>query len=101
MSLNRYEQLLFNYLESHDEEKRFWVARVLEIARRGGRREAQVLDLNRSLWEYFEERSRFESPFREIIIHEGSRSISMLNLSEYLLRMWAPPPPKKQARKKE
>ncbi len=98
MSLNRYEQMLFNYLESHSEEKRYWEARVLEIARRDGRRESQVLDLNRSLWEYFEERSRFESPFREIIIHEGDRKISMLNLSEYLLRMWAPPPKKRVKR---
>lgn len=91
MSLNRYEQMLMNYIECHAEEERFWKARVLEVSRRGVRREAQALELNGLLWEYFEERSRFESPFREIVIHEGDRKISMLNLSEYLLRMWAPP----------
>jgi len=90
MSLNRYERILMDYLENHAEEKRYWEARVLEIDRRGGRRESKVLDLNSSLWEYFEERSRFESPFRELVIHEGSKKISMLNLSEYLLRMWTP-----------
>lgn len=96
MSLNRYEQMLMNYLECHAEEKRFWEARVTEISRRGGRRESMALELNGILWEYFEERSRFESPFREVVIHEGDRKISMLNLSEYLLRMWAPLPKKKK-----
>jgi hypothetical protein len=96
MSLNRYEQILMNYLECHSEEKRFWEARVTEISRRGGRRESRALELNGILWEYFEERARFESRFREVLIHEGDRKISMLNLSEYLLRMWAPPPQKKR-----
>ncbi len=98
MSLNRYEQMLYNYLECHDEEKRYWEARVLEIARRSGRREYKALELNAQLWEYFEERSRFESPFREVVIHEGERKISMLNLSEQLLRMWAPLPKKRTRR---
>ena len=96
MSLNRYEQILFNYVETRSEEKVFWEARVLELAKRRGRRETAVLDLNGMLWEYFEERSRFESPFREVAIHEGMERISMLNLAEYLMRMWAPPPPKRR-----
>ncbi len=91
MSLNRYEQMLFNYLNSRQEEQRFWNARVNEVAKRSERQEAAVLDLNSMLWEYFEERSRFESPFREVAIHEGMEKISMLNLAEYLLRVWAPP----------
>ena len=96
MSLNRYEQILINYLECHSEEKRFWEAKVTEISRRGGRRESRALELYGILWEYFEERARFESRFREVLIHEGDRKISMLNLSEYLLRMWAPLPQKKR-----
>ena len=98
MSLNRYESILMDYLESHAEEKRYWEARVLEIDRRGGHRESKVLDLNSLLWEYFEERSRFESPFRELVIHEGVKKISMLTLSEYLLRMWTPVPKKRALR---
>ena len=90
MSLNRYERMLMDYLENHLEEKCFWEARVWEIDRQVGRRESKVLDLNGLLWDYFEERSRFESPFREVVIHEGSKKISMLNLSEYLLRTWTP-----------
>lgn len=98
MSLNRYEQMLFSYLENHAEEKRFWMSRVLELARRDGSAKDKVLDLNGMLWDYFEERSRFESPFREVAIHEGLRKISMLNLSEYLLRIWPPPVTKKRAK---
>ncbi len=98
MSLNRYEQLLFDYLESNPDEKRYWVDRVLEVARAGGRREVQALDLNGMLWEYFEERSRFEASFAEGEIGGSARKISMLNLSEYLLRMWAPVPKKRVRR---
>ena len=97
MSLNRYEQILYNYVETRQEEKIFWEARVLELAKRRGRREAAILDLNSMLWEYFEERSRCESPFREVVIHEGAGQISMLNLAEYLMRMWAPPPKRKRS----
>ncbi|MCH6255999.1 hypothetical protein MLD52_05530 [Puniceicoccaceae bacterium K14] len=88
MSLNRYEQLLLDYVEMRDEEKRFWLARVIEIWKRGGNSERAVLDLNAQLWEYFEERSRYESPFREIVLREGRAKISMISLSEYLLKMW-------------
>ena len=97
MSLNRYEQILFNYVETRPEEKLFWESRVLELAKRKGRRETAILDLNSMLWDYFEERSRFESPFREVAIHEGMAKISMLNLSEYLMKMWAPLPKKKKS----
>ncbi|MEM9159483.1 MAG: hypothetical protein AAGB46_10575 [Verrucomicrobiota bacterium] len=96
MSLNRYEQILFDYVETHPEEKLFWESRVLELAKRRGRREEAVLNLNSMLWEYFEERSRFESPFREVAIYEGMDKISMLNLSEYLMRMWAPMPKRRR-----
>ncbi|EDY80679.1 hypothetical protein VDG1235_295 [Verrucomicrobiia bacterium DG1235] len=89
MSLNRYEQLLHDYIESLPEEKRYWVDRVVEVARGSGRREEAALGLNAELWEYFEERSRSESAFAEALQPGGGR-ISMLNLSEYLLRMWTP-----------
>lgn len=88
MSLNRYEQMLFDYVENRAEEKLFWEARVADVWRREKNSEQGVLDLNAQLWEYFEERSRYESPFREVVQREGAAKISMLNLSEYLLRMW-------------
>lgn len=91
MSLNRYEQILSDYVDNRPEEKRFWSSRVLELARRPGRQEAAVLELNGLLWEYFQERARHESPFREIVVGEGLCRISLLNLAEYWLRMWPPP----------
>lgn len=97
MSLNRYEQMLSDYIESHPEEKRYWLARVLDLGNSGIRREEAVLVLNSMLWEYFEERSRYEAPFSAVRAREGSEKVSMLNLAEYWLRMWAPP---KVARKR-
>ena len=98
MSLNRYESMLLSYLENHLDEKDFWRSRVIETANRKVSREQSARDLSAMFWEYFEERSRHESPFREVATREGLERISMLNLSEYLMRLWAPPPsPKKRA----
>lgn len=98
MSLNRYEQLLYDYIESLPEERRFWQDRVVEVAETNRRRETSALLLNSELWEYFEERSRHEPAFSDVV-GGGLGKLSMLNLSEYLLRMWVPVKkvPKKQS----
>lgn len=98
MSLNRHEQILFDYLENHPDEKRFWETQVLDVSRRSARVETMASDLNRMFWEYFEERSRHESPFREVAIREGLDRVSMLNLAEYLLRVWGNLPARKKKR---
>lgn len=95
MSLNRYEQLLHDYIESLPEERRFWLDRVLEIERGASRREEAALALNAELWEYFEERARHESDFARVVSAGGGK-LSMLNLSEYLLRMWGAVKPAKR-----
>ena len=99
MSLNRYEQLLYDYIDRNDEEKRFWEGRVVEIGCQGGRLEGLVLGLNDQLWDYFEERARFDPVLRDLRFHDGEPKISMLNLSEYLLRMWGRLPKKKARRR--
>ena len=96
MSLNRYELLLLDYVQAHPDEKRYWKERVLEVDKLPLLREQIVIELNAQLWSYFEERSRHESPFRDIVMHEGTGKISMLNLSEYLLATWPPPKPRKK-----
>jgi len=96
MSLNRYESMLYGYLENHPDEKRYWQGRVRDVAARKMSRDQAARDLDSMFWDYFEERSRHQSPFREVATHENMQKISMLSLSEYLLRMWAPPPPKKK-----
>lgn len=98
MSLNRYEQMLYRYLESRPDERRYWESRVIELAKRKGQPGSAARELDSMLWAYFEERSRFESPFREVAVHEGLEKISMLNLGELLLRLWGPPPPKRPTR---
>lgn len=98
MSFNRYEQFLYDYIDRNDEEKRFWEGRVVEIGSQGGRLEELVLGLNDQLWDYFEERARFDPVLRDLRFHDGEPKISMLNLSEYLLRMWVQLPKKKARR---
>lgn len=98
MSLNRYERMLCDYVESRTEERRYWESRVGECARDFRRREEAALRLNAMLWDYFEERARHESPFRDVFSFEGGEKVSLLNLSEYWLRLWAPPPKKAPAR---
>ncbi len=47
--------------------------------------------LERDLWEYFVERSQHVPVFRDLSIG-GLRRVSLLNLAEYVLRLWGPPP---------
>ncbi|MBC2606532.1 hypothetical protein [Pelagicoccus albus] len=92
MSLNRYEQMLHDYIDSLPEEKRYWTSRVVEIEKSNTRREATALQLNSELWDYFEERSRHEPDFSRVVESGGSK-LSMLNLAEYLIRIWGAPSP--------
>jgi hypothetical protein len=83
MSLNRYEQTLFSYWEKQPDERRHWQAKVIEITRVA------------ELWDHFVERSAHVPALRELAIG-GLRRVSLLNLAEYLIRLWGPPPkPKK------
>ena len=93
MSLNRYEHTLYDYWQRNPDELRFWQEKVRRLA--GGRAPdpALVMTLNAELWRYYEERSRVVEPFRGMAEHEGLRKVSLLNLSEYLLRVWLPPRP--------
>ncbi len=96
MSLNRYEQAVFDYWERQPEERRHWQARVIEAARGGvGQPGETARGLERELWEYFLERNPHVPLFRDLQ-PGGLRRVSMLNLAEHILRLWGPPPkPKK------
>lgn len=89
MSLNRYEQYLYDYIESLPEERRYWFDRVIDVESQHRRRETAALVLNSELWEYFEERSAHEPVFSNLV-SKGQGKLSMLNLAEYYLRMWSP-----------
>jgi len=94
MSLNRCEQRVFDYLQSHREERQFWQEKVRRSARAATDSHAVATRLEGELWRYYEERSAVAAPFREAARVEGLQRTSMRNLAELLLRLWAEPRPK-------
>jgi len=92
MSLNRTEQLLFDYVQRHPEERQHWSGKVLSLAARIPDVHLAATALETELWRYYEERSQVSEPFRSLVRREGLQRISLRNLAEYLLRLWGPPP---------
>jgi hypothetical protein len=98
VSLNRAEQLVFDYLQKHPDEGQHWRGKVHAVdARHAMDRHAAAVALEGELWRYYEERSRVAEPFREKARQEGLRRISMRNLAEHLLHLWTVPRPKRAA----
>lgn len=95
MSLNRNEQLVYDYLQAKPEERRHWEGVVKrEASRAGADPHAAAFTLEGELWRYYVERAGVTEPFRGVAHREGLARTSMRNLAELLLRLWAPPPPK-------
>ena len=96
VSLNRSEQMVFDYLLSHADEGQHWQQKVRGLAASAEDPHAVAAQLSLELWRYFEERSAVAAPFRDLARREGVQRTSMKNLAELLLRKWTPPrPPKK------
>jgi hypothetical protein len=95
MSLNRYEQTLFTYWEQQPDERRHWQSKVAEITR-GLEVPVEVARaLERELWDHLVERAPHVPALRALGISTVQR-VSLLNLAEYIVRLWGPPPkPKK------
>jgi len=89
MSLNRYEQTIFNYWQSQPDELRHWQNKVVEVVRFTLSAGEPSRVLERELWEYFVERSQFVATFRDLS-PGGIKRVSLLNLAEYVLRLWGP-----------
>ena len=96
MSLNRCEQRLFDYLQSHVDERQHWQQKVQTLAKIAGDDHAAAARIASELWRYYEERSAVAAPFKEAAVHEGLQRISMRNLAELLVRLWTEPRPKKK-----
>jgi hypothetical protein len=95
MSLNRNEQMTYDYLHAQVDEKRHWQDVVRrEFARAEGDVHAAAAVLERELWSYFAERAEVVEPFRGEARRGGLARTSMRNLAELLLRLWAPLPAK-------
>jgi len=97
MSLNRYEQTLFNYWMSQPDELRHWQSKVIAAALQNAVPGEVARNLERDLWDYFAERSEHVPLLRELS-PGGLRRVSLLNLAEYVLRLWGPPVKKKNPR---
>jgi hypothetical protein len=95
MSLNRYEQTLFNYWERNPDERRHWQMKTLEIGKSAGALLDAARVLERELWPYLLERGTHAAEFRNLQV-SGTQRVSLLNLAEHMLRLWGPlPKPKK------
>lgn len=88
MSLNRYEQALFDYWAKQPEEQRHWQAKVVAQARAVGDQGEIARALERELWDYFRERAEHVAVLRDLQL---GRRVSLLNLADYVLRLWGPP----------
>jgi len=101
MSLNKYEQTLFDYIDRHTEERKYWHGKLQEAARQSADQGVVARELEREMWEYYRERSQ-QVPVLRDLNTGGLRRVSLLNLTEYLLRVWGPPArPKNPAPPKE
>ena len=96
MSLNRSEQRIFDYVQSHPEERQYWISKVQFVCRSAQDDHAAVLQLEPELWRYLVERSAVASPFKESARSEGLKRTSLKNLAEQLIRLWVEPRPKKK-----
>ena len=94
MSLNRSEQAVFDYWTNQLDERRHWQSKVTEAARFAGPTAERARILERELWDYLVERSQHVETLRSAL-PTGARRVSLLNLAELILRLWAPPPKSK------
>lgn len=96
MSLNRYEQSLFDYWGRHPEEQRHWQMKTVEAGKGAAAPGEIARRLERELWDYFVERHAQVPALRSL--HPGTvPRVSMLNLAELMLRLWGPLPKPKRA----
>lgn len=95
MSLNRYEQSLFDYWERQPDERRHWQMKTIEAAKRAAPLGDVARGLERELWDYFRERAG-QVPALRTLAPSGGQRVSMLNLAEFMLRLWGPPPKPKR-----
>ena len=91
MSLNASEQMIFDYVQRHPDERHYWVEKVQKTSARSIDDYEAARLLEADLWRYFEERSAVASPFKEVAAREGVRRTSMRNLAELLVRLWTQP----------
>jgi len=96
VSLNRTEQMIFDYLGANLDEERFWKDKVEAADRRLGDAHRASEALETELWAYLVERSEVVNPFKEQAAREGLPRTSLRNLADHLVRLWGVPRSKKK-----
>jgi hypothetical protein len=97
MSLNRSEQMLYDYVQGERDERQYWQNKVRAIASPSTDIPTAVARLDAELWRYYLERSEVSPVFVAAARDFGLRRTSMKNLAELLVRLWTEPRPKKSA----
>jgi len=91
MALNQIEQRLFDYMQKNLDERLFWEQKVRALAAAHVDDFAAGAAIEGEIRAYVVERVRIVKSLSDM-----PTGISMRNLAEYLLRVWAPPRPKKK-----
>ena len=97
MSLNRSEQILYDYIHFHKDERQHLQNKVRAILAASVESHAAVARIDAELWRYFEERSAVAPVFVAAAGSYGLKRTSMKNLAELLVRLWTDPKPRKPA----
>ena len=66
MSLNASEQMIFNYVQAHPDERHYWTEKVQKTSAGALDDFEAARSLEVDLWRYFEERSAVVSPFKDV-----------------------------------
>jgi hypothetical protein len=95
MSLNRNEQMLYDYVLGQVDERHHWKNKVQSIMSGSAEIFAAISRIDAELWRYYLERSEVTPVFVEAARAFGLRRTSMKNLVELLVRLWTEPRQKK------
>lgn len=95
MSLNRSEQMLYDYVQGQSEERQHLQEKVRGIVAASDELPAAVARIDAELWRYYLERSEVAHIFIAAARSYGLKRTSMKNLAEYLVRIWTEPRPRK------
>jgi len=95
VSLNLFEQTVYDYVKGHAEERQYWQHKVRAILADSIETPAAVARIASELWRYYEERSAVVPTLGGTGRAPGAGRISMKNLAELLVRLWAEPRPGK------
>jgi hypothetical protein len=97
MSLNRSEQMLYEYVQGQTEERHHWQNKVRALVAEAPEMPAAIARIDAELWRYYLERSEIVPMFVAAARTYGLNRTSMKNLAEYLVRLWTEPRPRKPA----